>query len=86
MQSSTITVFLNFCFLKGPVRFDENGIRDVTELRVLQYRATHINGTPIHRDGNLSQRLKLIDVAYVKRESIKGIEFVAGNKDDIWPG
>ena len=71
--------------VKGPVHFDENGIRYVTELRVLQYRTTHINGTPIHRDGNLSQRLKLIEVAFVGREN-ESLEFAEGSKDDIWPG
>ena len=57
----------------------------MTELRVLQYRVTHINGTPIHRNGNLSQRLKLIDVAYVIRER-ESLEFVVGGKNDIWSG
>ena len=57
----------------------------MTELRVLQYRVTHINGTPIHRNGNLSQRLKLIDVAYVIREN-ESLEFVVGGKNDIWSG
>ena len=69
------------------VRFDENGIRHVTaELHVLQYRATHLNETPIHHDGNLSQRLKLIDVAYVQGEN-ESLVFVEGNKNaDVWPG
>ena len=57
----------------------------MTELRVLQYRVTHINGTPIHHNGSLSQRLKLIDVAYVIREK-ESLEFVVGGKNDIWPG
>ena len=71
--------------IKGPVHFDENGIRNVNKLRVLQYRATYVNGTPIHCDGSLSQRLNLVDVAYVEREN-EGLHFVIGSKADIWPG
>ena len=55
----------------------------MTELRVLQYRTT--SGTPLHQDGSLSQRLKLIDVAYVLGEN-ESLDFVEGNKNDIWPG
>ena len=58
----------------------------MTELRVLQYRATNrINETPLHQDGSLSQRLKLIDVAYVSGEN-ESLDFVDGSKDAIWPG
>jgi hypothetical protein len=58
----------------------------VTELRVLQYRAIDsINRTLLHRDGNLSQRLKLIDVAYTSGEN-ESLDFVDGDKNDIWPG
>ena len=58
----------------------------MTELRVLQYRATnHINETPLHQDGSLSQRLKLIDVAYVSREN-ESLDFIEGRKNAIWPG
>ena len=55
----------------------------MTELRVLQYRIT--SGTPLHQDGSLSQRLKLIDVAYVSGEN-ESLDFIEGNKNDIWPG
>ena len=57
----------------------------MTELQVLQYRAAYINGTPTHPDGSLSQRLKMIDVAYIRKEN-ESLEFVVGFKDDIWPG
>ena len=55
----------------------------MTELRVLQYRIT--SGTPLHQDGSLSQRLKLIDVAYVSGEN-ESLDFVDGSKNAIWPG
>ena len=57
----------------------------MTEFRVLQYRTTYIShgSNPIYCD--ISQRLKLIDVAYVEREN-KSLEFVVGSKGDIWPG
>ena len=60
----------------------------MTELHVLQYRATMANGineTPLHQDGSLSQRLKLIDVAYVSGEN-ESLDFVDGSKNAIWPG
>ena len=44
-----------------------------------------MNGTPIQYDGTLSQRLKLIDVAYVSGEN-GSLDFIDGNKNDIWPG
>ena len=56
----------------------------MNELRVLQYRTTYVNGTPIHHDGSLSQRLKFIDVAYVEREN-ESLHFVI-RSNDIWPG
>ena len=57
----------------------------MTELHVLQYRATHLNGTPILHDGRLSQRLKLIDIAYVSGEN-ESLNFAEVGKNDIWPG
>ena len=47
--------------------------------------ANGINETPLHQDGSLSQRLKLIDVAYVSREN-ESLDFVDGSKNAIWPG
>ena len=84
--------------LQGPVRFDDKGVREATDLRVLQYRATYINGTPFRNDyemsgGNnssspagLHQRIRLVDVAFVSENGGR-LEFRNNNtKDDIWPG
>ena len=65
----------------------------MTYMRVLQYRTTYINGTPIlNRPCNISskstldQTLKLIDVAFV-RDNDSGLEFPEHYaRDDIWPG
>ena len=61
----------------------------MTELRVLQYRTTYINGTSIlgEVDGNssssttLDQRLRLVDVAYVGEDGAS-LKLLDGN---IWP-
>lgn len=70
--------------------FDSNGMRKVTKLRVLQYRATYINGTAISNEINTSlsrTNLSLIDVAFVKEGSNESMKFVAGaDKYSIWPG
>lgn len=75
--------------MQGPVHFDGNGIRDITELRVLQYRTTYINGTPISGEGGLitpnGTRLKLIDVAYMSKDN-RSLEFLEGDRNSIWPG
>ena len=71
--------------IQGPVHFDENGIRDVTELQVLQYRTTYVNGTPISHEGDLSYRLRPIAVAYIRKDS-ESLEFVGKDKNGIWPG
>ena len=74
------------------MHFDDNGIREATELRVLQYRTTYINGTSIlsELDDNtsssttLDQRLRLVDMAYIGEDGTS-LEFVEGNRN-IWPG
>ena len=74
---------------QGPIHFDENGIRHVNahELRVLQYRTTYMNGTPIAsergQNTSLSNRLKLVEVAHLDNGSLK---FPVGNKNSVWPG
>ena len=71
---------------QGPVHFNQNGIRDITELQVLQYRTTVINGSYIHDgEGGLSNRLRLVPVAYL-RENSERLEFVEEGKNSLWPG
>ena len=79
--------------IQGPVQFDENGVREATELRVLQYRTDYINGTPIHElnDGvsfnatSLERKLRLVEVAYVIGNK-SALEFPSNySKNDIWP-
>ena len=77
--------YMSHFVIQGPVHFDENGIRDVTELQVLQYRTTYANGTPISHEGDLSYRLRLIAVAYIREDS-ESLEFVGKDKNGIWPG
>ena len=67
---------------QGPVNFDENGIRNVAELRVLQYRATYVNGTTID-DTFDNATLELVEVAYVRRNE-SDLEFLDDNYS-IWP-
>ena len=65
----------------------------MTELRVLQYRTTYINGTTILSDldniasssAPLDQRLRLVDVAYIE-ENETSLIFLDGSKDDVWQG
>lgn len=66
-------------------------------MRVLQYRTTYINGTPILSQtfsscnnissrSTLDQMLKLVNVAFV-RDNDSGLEFPEQyTRDDIWPG
>ena len=68
--------------MQGEVHFDENGIREATELNVLQYRRTYVNGTPILGEGQ--NNLMLVKVAYVGKDD--NLQFVKGSKEDIWPG
>lgn len=75
---------------QGPIYFDKNGIRDKIELRVLQYRTTYLNGTPILGDlgtssATLDQRLRQIDVAYIEDEEKSSLKFLNGSSNDIWP-
>ena len=74
-----INFSIQISHIQGPVHFDENGIRDMTELRVLQYRTSNI------KKENLSDRLKLVEVAYVN-EDCKGLNFKEGDRNKIWPG
>ena len=77
--------------VQGPVRF-EDGIREATELRVLQYRTDYINGTLISEvnnsvlfDATMEQELRLVDIAYVIG-SRDGLEFPNNySRNDIWP-
>ena len=76
--------------MQGPVHFDENGIRVMTELRVLQYRTTFINGTALLGDlasstATLDQHLRLIDIAYIE-ENETSLKFLDGSKNDVWLG
>ena len=80
-----ILSYMNHFVIQGPVHFDENGIRNVTKLQVLQYRTTYVNGTPISHEGDLSYRLRLIAVAYIREDS-ESLEFVGKDKNGIWPG
>lgn len=68
--------------MQGEVHFNKNGIREVTELNVLQYRRTYINGTPILGGGQ--SNLMLVKVAYVGGD--ENLQFVEGSNGDIWPG
>ena len=72
------------------MHFDDNGIRDVTELKILQYRRNYMNSTRTFNEdiynsshGTLNSELRLIEVATVRNNSII---FLAGDKDNIWPG
>ena len=67
---------------QGPVNFDENGIRNVAELRVLQYRITYVNGTTID-DTVDNTTLELVEVAYVRKNE-SDLEFLDDNHS-IWP-
>lgn len=69
-------------FMQGEVCFDDNGIRKVTELKVLQYRTTYINNTPILSEG--LSNLVLVEVAVVENDDT--LRFLEGTKRDIWPG
>ena len=61
----------------------------MTGLRVFQYRAAYVNGTPIVVHKNISssapldQRLRLLEVAYVEENS-SSLEFLS--QGNIWPG
>ena len=73
------------------MRFDGNGIRDVSELKVLQYRynvmnfSLTLNEEVYNSSHNVAseRKLRLIEVATVRNNSLV---FLAGNKDNIWPG
>lgn len=65
------------------MHFDENGIRDVTELKVLQYRTAYMNGTPVFAEGSMKDSLTLIEVAYLRDED--NLIIFEGDKQRIWP-
>ena len=68
------------------MRFDGNGIRDVSELKVLQYRRTNFSPKELYSSSHnvtSERKLRLIEVATVRNNSLV---FLAGNKDNIWPG
>lgn len=69
--------------LQGQVHFDHNGIRDVTELKVLQYRTAYLNGTPIYSEGSMTNTLMAIEVAKLGEKDRLG--FLDGNGKEIWP-
>ena len=75
-----------YCISQGQVHFDANGIRDVVELRVLQYRTDYVNKTPILVDGRMKNALMLIDVAYLQTNYNDTLVFFDGDKHGIWPG
>ena len=72
------------------MRFDGNGIWDVSELKVLQYRYNVMNfSLTLNQEVYSSShnvvsesKLRLIEVATVRNNSLV---FLAGNKDNIWP-
>lgn len=66
------------------MHFNANGIRDVADLRVLQYRRDYLNKTPTFGDREMQSALMLIDVAYL-RENDSNLIFFDGDKDGIWP-
>ena len=74
-----------YCISQGQVHFDANGIRDVVELRVLQYRTDYVNKTPILGDGRMQSVLMLIDVAYLGKNDNDSLVFFDGDKHGIWP-
>ena len=66
------------------MHFDDNGIRVVAELKVLQYRRMHMNST--HSSDNMTSynsKLRLVEVATVTNNSLV---FLDGDKASIWPG
>lgn len=65
------------------MEFDENGIRVVNQLKLLQYRAVYINGTPIQGDQSKDHMLMLTDVA--RLEDNNSLKFLEGSKQGIWP-
>ena len=67
------------------MHFDANGIRDVAELRVLQYRRDYLNKTSIFGDGRIQNSLMLIDVAYLGDTDNDSLVFKDGDRHGIWP-
>lgn len=64
----------------------------MTELQVLQYRTTYINGTPIaYEETNKSSgidllRLRLVMAALLGKDVNRSmLEFPVGDRNSIWP-
>ena len=65
----------------------------MSELQVLQYRTTYINGTPVmgkEYDSSirLDLRLKLVTAALFRKDSNKtqsSLEFLVGDRNNVWP-
>ena len=63
----------------------------MTELQVLQYRTTYINGTPIvheegKKDNETDLRLRLVTVALLGKDvNLSKLEFLVGDRNSIWP-
>ena len=68
--------------IQGPVHFDENRIRSVADLRVLQYRTNYTDGIPLNDTIN-NATLDLVEVAYVRGNG-SDLEFLDDNYS-IWP-
>ena len=69
------------CSIQGSVHFDENGVRDTAELRVLQYRTSCITKRAS------CGRIKLVEVAQIRfNEDGEGLHFKEGDRNNIWPG
>ena len=62
----------------------------MTELQLLQYRTTYVNGTPIVREDcnfTMDERLRLVTVALCKKGDPMNtsLEYLNGNRHSIWP-
>ena len=66
---------------QGPIHFDENGVRDTAELRVLQYRTGCVE-----KEAASCGRIKLVQVAHILNEDGRGLQFMEEDGNNIWPG
>ena len=65
------------------MHFDGKGIRDVNEMKVLQYRTMYLNGTPITYDSKVDITLRAMEVAHLDDEDV--LRFLVADKQRIWP-